>query len=176
MRNLQQGSVLRRTNETDMNAQSSRSHAIFSITLTQRKRVGSSSIGGNSGVPSSSASTVPTSGAPPSAYVHPSAPSTPSRGIPRPSSAAFASVANARTMSPTPNSRPTTPSGLPLLHQRTSSGLRPASTVGTPRAASPLVDDDDAATSPGRNQGGEWVTVTSKFHFVDLAGSERVRA
>jgi hypothetical protein len=22
---------------------------------------------------------------------------------------------------------------------------------------------------------GEWITITSKFHFVDLAGSERVR-
>ncbi|KAF7363854.1 Kinesin-domain-containing protein [Mycena sanguinolenta] len=38
---LRKGTSIRRTNETDMNAQSSRSHAIFSLTLTQRKFVGS---------------------------------------------------------------------------------------------------------------------------------------
>ncbi|KAI0672882.1 kinesin [Trametes maxima] len=34
---IRQGASIRRTNETDMNAQSSRSHAIFSLTLTQKK-------------------------------------------------------------------------------------------------------------------------------------------
>lgn len=42
MNHLLQGSSARRTHETDMNAQSSRSHAIFSLTLTQRKYVGGS--------------------------------------------------------------------------------------------------------------------------------------
>lgn len=183
MRNLQQGSTLRRTNETDMNAQSSRSHAIFSITLTQRKRVGTPPSNGN---------------APPSAFSAPSAaPSTPARGIPRPASIVANSV-NSRTMSPTPGSRPTTPSGLPMLHPRASSGLRPTSNNGTPRANSPL--EDESVASPMRKEaGGEWVTVTSKFHFVgeysfrlcthhsasdltphclsqtDLAGSERLK-
>ncbi|KAI6132008.1 kinesin domain-containing protein [Pisolithus croceorrhizus] len=38
---IRQGTSIRRTNETDMNAQSSRSHAIFSLTLTQKKYTGS---------------------------------------------------------------------------------------------------------------------------------------
>jgi kinesin family protein 4/21/27 len=37
---LRKGTAIRRTNETDMNAQSSRSHAIFSLTLTQKKYTG----------------------------------------------------------------------------------------------------------------------------------------
>ena len=40
MRLLQDGSTSRKTGETGMNATSSRSHAIFSLTLVQRKRVG----------------------------------------------------------------------------------------------------------------------------------------
>ncbi|EGO21151.1 hypothetical protein SERLADRAFT_357830, partial [Serpula lacrymans var. lacrymans S7.9] len=38
---IRQGTSIRRTNETDMNAQSSRSHAIFSLTLIQKKYTGS---------------------------------------------------------------------------------------------------------------------------------------
>lgn len=37
---LTTGSALRQTSSTDMNSQSSRSHAIFSLTLTQRKYTG----------------------------------------------------------------------------------------------------------------------------------------
>ncbi|OBZ65664.1 Kinesin-like protein KIF21B [Grifola frondosa] len=40
---IRQGTAIRRTNETDMNAQSSRSHAIFSLTLTQKKFTGMAS-------------------------------------------------------------------------------------------------------------------------------------
>ncbi|ORY34052.1 hypothetical protein BCR39DRAFT_556841 [Naematelia encephala] len=40
MQLLQQGSARRKTGETTMNATSSRSHAIFSLTLVQKKRVG----------------------------------------------------------------------------------------------------------------------------------------
>lgn len=40
---LAQGNAVRRTNQTDMNAQSSRSHAIFSLTLTHKRTASSSS-------------------------------------------------------------------------------------------------------------------------------------
>jgi hypothetical protein len=43
-------------------------------------------------------------------------------------------------------------------------GLRPASSLGL-RPPDNRQDDDE---------GGEWTTIVSKFHFVDLAGSERV--
>lgn len=39
-RNLELGSAVRQSSATDMNTQSSRSHAIFSLTLTQRKWTG----------------------------------------------------------------------------------------------------------------------------------------
>jgi hypothetical protein len=92
---LTQGSNHRQVGATDMNAKSSRSHAIFSLTMSQQKLV--SHNGHNGG------------------------------------------------------SRPTTPSSK-LAGSRASS-----------RANSRLDYDD-----------GDWITITSKFHFVDLAGSERV--
>lgn len=45
VRLLQEGMAMRQTHETDMNVQSSRSHAIFSITLTRRRRVDADSAG-----------------------------------------------------------------------------------------------------------------------------------
>lgn len=237
MRNLQAGSALRRTNETDMNAQSSRSHAIFSITLTQRRRVG-----GAAPTPSNSTSSFPMTapsqsgfvqqppGTPPPNTGHFSVPPSPARGIPRPSSSAGMNAAS-RTMSPTPGSRPSTPSGpsssssgLPTLHHRAGSslgsraslagaaasaggskiGTPTGSRVGTPsfgskRQASEENDEVGGILEPGRRDVqpmGEWVVITSKFHFVgqcrcpvssssnnqqlslppaDLAGSERLK-
>jgi hypothetical protein len=46
-------------------------------------------------------------------------------------------------------------------------GLRPASSLG-------LRPPDGRAADNGDDDGGEWTTIVSKFHFVDLAGSERV--
>ncbi|CAO1620711.1 unnamed protein product [Sympodiomycopsis kandeliae] len=155
MNYLLQGSAVRRTNETDMNAQSSRSHAIFSLTLTQQKWVGS-------GAP------------PPPSAAHNSAlglggRSTPSgmrstsTGLPRPSSMLPQS---SRAQSPA------TPG-------RTSiSGLRPGSVTGSyGRSASPMFGAGGASadTTMSASADGNWVTVTSKFHFVDLAGSERLK-
>lgn len=55
-------------------------------------------------------------------------------------------------------------------------GLRPPSVYGNPGRASPSLDEGvEAVRQNGNETSGQWVTVTSKFHFVDLAGSERVR-
>ncbi|KZT26623.1 kinesin-domain-containing protein [Neolentinus lepideus HHB14362 ss-1] len=129
---IRQGASIRRTNETDMNAQSSRSHAIFSLTLTQKKFTGS-------GPPPRSSSPLPPSGRSPSRLARPGSMYAP---------------ASARVSSPT-FGRPGTPSFSTAMDR---GGLRPPSSLGS--------HNDD---------GGEWVTITSKFHFVDLAGSERLK-
>jgi hypothetical protein len=178
-----------------MNSQSSRSHAIFSLTLTTRRRVGapeplSPTSPTRPNVPSlphlSSNPSLQSIASSPNGS---SIPSSPARSIPRPSS-----IIQARTMSPTPNgSRPTTPSALPTPGSK----LRPASTLGAPialgRALSPLhprkvseggeEEEEDGGVFGGGGLGkgrkekesGEWVVTTRKIHFVDLAGSERVR-
>ncbi|CAI2161819.1 17640_t:CDS:2 [Funneliformis geosporum] len=102
MGHLTRGSANRQVGATDMNAQSSRSHAIFSVTMIQQKFVGSS-----------------TAQAP---------------------------------------ARPGTPSK--MLEPKF--GIRSQSSTNNLRM-SRRIDE------------GEFVSVTSKFHFVDLAGSERLK-
>ncbi|KAI0782231.1 kinesin [Abortiporus biennis] len=142
---IRQGTAIRRTNETDMNAQSSRSHAIFSLTLIQKKFSGS-------GVPPRSTSPLPPGGRSPSR-------------IARPGSSVYA--AGARVSSPT-FGRPPTPSFHTAIGR---GGARPASSLGllTPDGGRGY----NAAN--GDDERGEWTTVVSKFHFVDLAGSERLK-
>jgi hypothetical protein len=125
-----------------MNAQSSRSHAIFSLTLTQKKYTGS-------GVPARSSSPLPPSGRSPSRIARPGSLYT-TGGSP-----------SARVSSPTMG-RPGTPSFQAAMGR--GGGLRPASSLGL-RPPDNRQDDDE---------GGDWTTIVSKFHFVDLAGSERV--
>lgn len=125
-----------------MNAQSSRSHAIFSLTLIQKKFTGTT--------PPRSSSPLPPAGRSPSRLARPG------------SMYAGPNSAN-RVTSPT-FGRPGTP-GIASAVAR-GGGLRPASALGHAGERS----------MHGDEEGGEWVTITSKFHFVDLAGSERVRA
>ncbi|KAE8266384.1 hypothetical protein A4X09_0g5964 [Tilletia walkeri] len=156
MNHLLQGSSSRRTDQTDMNASSSRSHAIFSLTLVQRKFVGA----GPAPPPSAAHA--------PSSYTNPGRTTPTGRtGLPRPSS--------------TLGHRSSTPgggSGLPTLSGRTSAtGLRPVSmAVASPRSPSPAPGTEELRR-PGTAGAtdGEWTTITSKFHFVDLAGSERLK-
>ncbi|EKM55284.1 uncharacterized protein PHACADRAFT_184096 [Phanerochaete carnosa HHB-10118-sp] len=153
---LRKGTSFRRTNETDMNAQSSRSHAIFSLILTQRKFVGS-------GPPPRSSSPLP-----------PGANRPPSR-LARPSSTTYTSASGNRVSSPT-FGRPATPSFASAMG-RGGSSIRPPSSMGM---LSPPDGGRRHSLSPGAPQtngdgDGEWVTIISKFHFVDLAGSERLK-
>ncbi|KAJ7461530.1 kinesin [Mycena latifolia] len=138
---LRKGSSIRRTNETDMNAQSSRSHAIFSLTLTQKKYVGS-------GPPPRSSSPLPPNGRSPSRLA-------------RPGSMYAGAGSTTRVASPT-GTRPGTPSFATAMGR--GGGLRPSSALGHTADRSSMDED-----------GGEWVTIVSKFHFVDLAGSERLK-
>lgn len=104
---IRQGTAIRRTNETDMNSQSSRSHAIFSLTLTQRKFSGS-------GPPPRSTTPVPPGGRSPSRLA-------------RPVSQYSGGSAN-RVSSPT-FGRPATPSFASAIGR--GGGLRPSSALGS---------------------------------------------
>ncbi|KAL0565629.1 hypothetical protein V5O48_016394 [Marasmius crinis-equi] len=141
---IRKGTSIRRTNETDMNAQSSRSHAIFSLTLTQKKFTGS-------GAPPRSSSPLPP-GRSPSRLARPGSVYAGNNA---------SSTGTSRVSSPT-FGRPATPSFAAAMGR--GGGLRPSSALGTHGDKS---NNDDEA--------GEWVTITSKFHFVDLAGSERLK-
>ncbi|KAF6764027.1 kinesin [Ephemerocybe angulata] len=72
----------------------------------------------------------------------------------------YAGPTAARVSSPT-QGRPSTPSFASAMHR---GSLRPSSALGHSGDRS-MTDDEP----------GDWVTVTSKFHFVDLAGSERLK-
>ena len=130
-----------------MNAQSSRSHAIFSLTLTQKKFTGS-------GQPPRTSSPLPPGGRSPSRLTRPGS-----------MYAGGPSVSGNRVASPT-FGRPSTPSFASAMGR---GGLRPASALGH------LSDRPNNTHNTSDEDRGEWVTIVSKFHFVDLAGSERVR-
>ncbi|KAJ4478498.1 kinesin domain-containing protein [Lentinula aciculospora] len=144
---IRKGTSIRRTNETDMNAQSSRSHAIFSLTLTQKKYSGS-------GAPPRSSSPLPPGGRSPSRLARPGSVY---------SGSGSGSTSGNRVGSPT-FGRPATPSFAAAMGR--GGGLRPSSALG---------HAGDRASAGGDDEGGEWTTIVSKFHFVDLAGSERLK-
>ncbi|KAH8827359.1 kinesin [Flagelloscypha sp. PMI_526] len=100
---IRKGTSIRRTNETDMNATSSRSHAIFSLTLVQKKYSGG-------GSPPSAPPT--TGGRSPSRLVRPGS--------------VYASAQSSRVGSPT-FGRPGTPSFTAAMGR---GGLRPSSALG----------------------------------------------
>lgn len=146
---LTQGNTIRRTHQTDKNSQSSRSHAIFSLTLVHKH-------------PTTSSTSPATSPASPP-HRRPSAP---------PISASASPVDATRPTSPA--SGPTSPKGRSAI-PRPQSALSHASSFFSPvskhRSMSPLHVAGQSPTAAD----GDWTTTTSKFHFVDLASSERVR-
>lgn len=101
---IRKGTSIRRTNETDMNATSSRSHAIFSLTLVQKKYSGG-------GSPPSAPPT--TGGRSPSRLVRPGS--------------VYSSAQGSRVGSPT-FGRPGTPSFTAAMGR--GGGLRPSSALG----------------------------------------------
>ncbi|KIL69859.1 hypothetical protein M378DRAFT_69035 [Amanita muscaria Koide BX008] len=105
---IRKGTSIRRTNETDMNAQSSRSHAIFTLTLTQKKYTGT-------GPPPRSSSPLPPAGRSPSRLARPGSVYATPGGSP-----------SGRVSSPTPG-RPPTPSFVAAMGR---GGLRPSSALG----------------------------------------------
>ena len=127
-----------------MNAQSSRSHAIFSVTLTQKKFSGA-------GTPPRGGRTSP---------MPPGGPS-PSK-IVRPGSMYGGSPS--RVASPTFGKQLPNSFGAAMARGGAAGMLRPSSALGLRERANTFDDEER----------GEWTTVISKFHFVDLAGSERV--
>jgi hypothetical protein len=132
-----------------MNAQSSRSHSIFTLSFTQRKWVGS--------------------GPPPGAGAG-NAPSSPTSRFSAGRPASPFGASKRQSALPTAAGRPATPSERPGSRI----ALRPGSVLGG--RTSPAFREEDESGSPSKGSDtGEWVTITSKFHFVDLAGSERVR-
>lgn len=104
-----------------MNAQSSRSHAIFSLTLTQKKYTGS-------GHPPRSSSPLPPGGRSPSRLVRPGS-----------MYAGGSSPAASRVASP-PLGRPSTPSFASAMGR--TGGLRPASALGHMGDKSTSIDED----------------------------------
>ncbi|KAK0463641.1 kinesin domain-containing protein [Desarmillaria tabescens] len=118
---IRKGTSIRRTNETDMNAQSSRSHAIFSLTLTQKKYTGS-------GAPPRSSSPLPPGGRSPSRLA-------------RPGSVYSSNPSGSRVASPT-FGRPSTPSFAAAMGR--GGGLRPTSALGHAADRAMISHDDEA--------------------------------
>jgi hypothetical protein len=142
---LQDGSARRKTGETGMNATSSRSHAIFSLTLVQKRRAGIVSPAGNGTLSASASQPMFDTGS----------------KIKRPNSMMVSHSSRSITPSGT---RSTTPSG--------SRGGPP--TAYSTQQKTPLPRPSSMQIAP-LTKDDEMIIVTSKFNMVDLAGSEKLK-
>ncbi|KAF9115672.1 hypothetical protein BGX27_006916 [Mortierella sp. AM989] len=156
------GSQNRQTHSTEMNEKSSRSHAIFSITLRQEKFV-------------------PTHPPPPQSSSFEDGRNSPlnKRSLSKASSivglngASTGMTASGRPGTPTsmtPSSIPTPfTSGIvaPGSKLRRQSNLADIAALSSISLLTQGVDDPEPE--------GDWIVLNSKFHFVDLAGSERLK-
>ncbi|KAF9580607.1 hypothetical protein BGW38_002675, partial [Lunasporangiospora selenospora] len=169
------GSQNRQTHSTEMNEKSSRSHAIFSITLRQEKFVPTQPM------PPPTPHHQPAGSSSPESQTSPTFRrthlKTPSIGLGQfpngfgngapPSPGLGGSMGGARPATPT------TPSSIPSPFTSgivaPGSKLKRQSTMVDPAAAAAAINNDDPEPE------GEWIVLNSKFHFVDLAGSERLK-
>lgn len=193
---LAQGNAVRRTNSTDMNAQSSRSHAIFSLTLTHKRAASLPALSCSSPEATPDMTLSPSSPigqaplAPPvatSAFADPTMSPplgrhTPSRGTHTPTGRT--TPGNSRmTAIPRPQSAlsrglPPSPSPTPAVGKGKRSSMFALRTSTSQSTITPsTAGHRGRSISQGTNllNDGDVLTTVSKFHFVDLAGSERVR-
>ncbi|CAO3568270.1 unnamed protein product [Mortierella alpina] len=140
------GSQNRQTHSTEMNEKSSRSHAIFSITLRQEKFVPTHPPPAQPPLSASSAATQP-SDTGSMANGRPGTPTSSASGIPAPFTSGIVAP------------------GSKLKRQSTMMDVIPS----PPAATSAVASSDEPEPE------GEWIVLNSKFHFVDLAGSERLK-
>ncbi|KAF9419822.1 hypothetical protein BGZ94_009315 [Podila epigama] len=150
------GSQNRQTHSTEMNEKSSRSHAIFSITLRQEKFVPAHP-------PPEPLSSSEGRSSPTFRRSHTKSPSL--TGYPT-SGTLTSSGSSASLASSTSN---TTSSSIPTPF--TSGIVAPGSKL----KRQSVMSESPAQTPNEPELEGEWITLTSKFHFVDLAGSERLK-
>ncbi|KAG0200966.1 hypothetical protein BGX33_010661 [Mortierella sp. NVP41] len=163
------GSQNRQTHSTEMNEKSSRSHAIFSITLRQEKFVPTH--------PPPPQSASPDANSPTFRRAHSKTPSISSSPLPNSSSGSNStSNLNGGGRPGTPTTGGSTHSNIPAPFTSgivaPGSKLRRQSTI--PESASSM-SLSSQATNDDPEVEGEWITLSSKFHFVDLAGSERLK-
>lgn len=161
------GSQNRQTHSTEMNEKSSRSHAIFSITLRQEKFIPTHP------PPPQPAYSDSQNNSPTFRRAHSKTPSISSTPMPTNSNGG-GSASNLL------NGRPGTPTtgGSSIPTPYTSGIVAPGSKLKRqsvlPESVSSL-SLASQATNDDPEVEGEWVTLNSKFHFVDLAGSERLK-
>ncbi|KAF9139383.1 hypothetical protein BGX30_008019 [Mortierella sp. GBA39] len=161
------GSQNRQTHSTEMNEKSSRSHAIFSITLRQEKFIPTHP------PPPQPISSDSQNNSPTFRRAHSKTPSISNTPLPINSNGS-GSASNLL------NGRPGTPTtgGSSIPAPFTSGIVAPGSKLKRhsimPESASSL-SLAYQATNDDPEVEGEWVTLSSKFHFVDLAGSERLK-
>ncbi|KAG0043772.1 hypothetical protein BGZ83_011056 [Gryganskiella cystojenkinii] len=168
------GSQNRQTHSTEMNEKSSRSHAIFSITLRQEKFV-----------PTHPPPPQPQENSPAFRRAHSKTPSIGHlpllgpNGVALPPGSSLSSPSSARPGTPTSS----TPSSIPAPFvsgivapgsklKRQSAMTADTLTASSSSSSLATANTDDLSLPEPE---GEWVTLNSKFHFVDLAGSERLK-
>ncbi|KAG0227887.1 hypothetical protein BGW42_002541, partial [Actinomortierella wolfii] len=154
------GSQNRQTHSTEMNEKSSRSHAIFSISLRQERFV-------------------PTHPLPtPSSAPSPSPPrTTPSPTGDRAESPSLSRIPHSKSKEGNASHIPPPPFTSGIVPPSSKVRRQSAAIDPTLPPAPPASSASSSLPTPGEEvePEGSWIVLKSKFHFVDLAGSERLK-